>query len=271
MNKISVLPLRDAILPLFIPGGIMRRRSSDNNHEIMIGINTWLFGVGATLMGYHAYFGVPLDDGSRPAIFANLTQAEAITVSSFAIMMAGFFYSLVVLKPDMLKRNRERKLIALKAEAARHSDYIDPLTGLSNLDYFKRAVDSYLEETIALDKTLGVLIIEVSAQSTYYKDAMQNVVSELRGTARDYDVIAKYDLNKIAVLTPDINARDLVSISNRYRSLFSGRISSVGGYNCSIGSASSSKKLNSTQAILDVALSNVAVSRRLEHIPTLAA
>lgn len=249
----------------------MRRRSSDNNHEIMIGINTWLFGVGATLMGYHAYYGVPLDDGNRPAIFANLTQAEAITVSSFAIMMAGFFYSLVVLKPDMLKRNRERKLIALKAEAERHTDYVDPLTGLSNFDYFKRAVDSYLEETIALDKALGVLIIEVNAQSTYYKDAMHNVVSALRGTARDYDVIAKYDLNKIAVLTPDIHSRDLTSISIRYRSLFSGRISAVGGYNCSIGFASSSKKMNTSQAIINGALNNLVVTRRLEHVPSLVA
>ncbi len=249
----------------------MKRRQSDNNHQVMIGINTWLFGVGAILVGYNAYFGLPLDGGNREAIFADLTQAEALTVSSFAIMMAGFFFSLIVLKPDMLMRNRERKLIALKAEAGRHSDFCDPLTGLSNLEYFKLVMESYLEESIALDKTLGVLIIEVNAQSSYYKDAMLNVASSIQGTARDYDVVAKLDLNKIAVLTPDIAAHDLASISNRYRAVLGGQMSSMGRYECVIGFAASNKKVNTPDMIIDVALNNLAVTRRLSSPQQLAA
>jgi len=242
----------------------MKRRSSDNNHKVMIGINTWLFGVGAMIVGYNSYQGLPLDGGDRVAIFANLTQAEALTVSSFAIMMAGFFYSLIVLKPDMLIRNRERKLIALKAEAGRHSDYNDPLTGLPNLTYFKLVMDSYLEETLALDKTLGILVIEVNAQSTFHKDAMLNVAQLLEATARDYDVVAKIGLNKIAVLTPNIATHDLVAISNRYKATFSGAASTLARYECNIGFAASSKKNNTSESILDVALSNLAVTRRLD-------
>ncbi|MDJ0614618.1 MAG: diguanylate cyclase [Rhizobiaceae bacterium] len=241
----------------------MKRRASDNNHQYMIGINTWLFGVGAILVGYNAYVGLPLDGGNRQAIFADLTQAEALTVSSFAIMMAGFFYSLIVLKPDMLMRNRERKLIALKAEAGRHSDFSDPFTGLSNLQYFKLVMDSYLEEAIALDKTLGVLVIEVNAQSTYYKDAMLNVANTIESTARDYDVVAKIDLNKIAVLTPNIAAHDLVAISNRYQAVLSGQMSSIARYDCIIGFAASNKTANTSESIIEVALNNLTVNRRL--------
>lgn len=242
----------------------MNRRTADKSKQnLMITVNTCLFAVGAILVGYNTYFGVSRAAADRTSFLGGMSVNDAMLLSSFAIMLSGFFYSLAILKPDMLKRNRERKLMLLKVDASKHHDFIDAPTGLPNLQYLIQVMSNYLEEYNAMDQTLGVLIIRVYADKGYQLDAMKAAANALNGTARDYDVVASTSFDKLAVLTPDIQSNDLFAISSRYHSVLKQAKGMPYMATFSIGFAANNKTNNTAIEVLDVAEQNLQINKRL--------
>lgn len=248
----------------------MNRRMSDNNHGIMVGVNTWLFGVGALLVGYNAYFGIYKELDSSTGLLGGLTAHHAMMLSSFAIMMAGFFYSLVILKPDLIKHNLERKLMALKIKASQHDDFSDKTTGLHNKGYFLQVTKSYLDECNALDQTLGMLVIQVAGPRDMHVDSMRGVAKCLQRNARDYDVVARIGFDTIAVLTPHILKQDLAAISLRYQTVLAKEPDIPFMVDCKIGYSHNEKKSDSPERILQAAEQSLQVHRRLPGLKAAA-
>lgn len=241
----------------------MKRRTSDHSRQnLMIGFNTFLFAVGALLVGYNTYLGNQPAAASSASVFGGLTVNDAMMISSFAIMLAGFFYSLAILKPDMLKRHRESKLMTLKVKAAQHEDFTDRFTELHNRAYFVQVLENYLDEYNALDMTLGVLIINVSAGREYRTKALKAAVNAICETVRDYDVIARYSDNQIAVLTPDIHKNDLVAISSRFRTTLANAKGMPFFASSAFGFATNTKKAKSAEEILAAAEEHLQLNRR---------
>lgn len=248
----------------------MKRRLHDKNSGLMVGVNTWLFGVGALMVGYNAYFGISISAAERKPLLGQLSTADAMMISSFAIMLAGFFYSLIILKPDMLKKQRERKLMALKVKASQHLDFSDKTTGLHNKDYLIQVTRGYLQEFNALDQTLGILVVKISAPRDVHVEALRAVASTLQGTARDYDVVSRIGFDTIAVLVPHIKKQDLVSISNRYHSVLAHSHVMPFMVDCSIGFAANEKNINTAEKVLEIAENNLLINRRLSPLKNVA-
>ncbi len=240
----------------------MRRRAQDQKNY-MIGVNTWLFAVGAILAGYNTYVNLPSAKSVGGFVIGSFTQLDGLMLSSFAIMLSGFFYSLVILKPDMLKRNRERQLMKLKVLAVEHDDFKDRATKLYNGQYFHQLLNKYLEEFNALDETMGITLIEVQSSTMDLDQDIKSIADTLSATIRPYDVVARIDNNLVAVLTPYIKPEDIHTICTRFTNVI------LSGNNLSntcriyTGTSINDKVVNKTQRLLMVAVKNLQVGKRL--------
>jgi len=243
----------------------MKRRALDQKNY-MIGINTWLFAVGAVLAGYNTYINLPSTSGNGGFVIGNFTQMDGIMLSSFAIMLSGFFYSLIILKPDMLKRNRERQLMKLKVLAVEHEDFTDPLTRLYNGNYFHQLLNKYLEEFNALNETLGITVIEVDSPATNLNRDVKIIASTLSSTIRSYDVVARIDKNLIAVLTPYIKPDDIQIISARFNTMIQNTKNLSITCEYFTGTSINDRNIDTTQKLLTVAIKNLQSVKRLESL-----
>ena len=245
--------------------GMKKRRAADKKNY-MVGINTWLFAIGAILVGYNTYINLPATQGDGGFVLGNFTQRDGIMLSSFAIMMAGFFYSLAILKPDMLKRHREHQLMKLKVKAAQHNDFVDPDTDLHNGNYFLPVVKSYLTEFTAANEILGLVLVEIDAPNNALDDCMKKVAAGIAGTARDYDVIARLDRKLLVVLTPYIRETDITSISDRYKKVLSETQDLPPQCYLSFGTAINENNVTTPTKLVEVAARNLQIGKRLNSI-----
>lgn len=240
----------------------MKRRARDQKNY-MVGINTWLFAVGAVLAGYNTYINLPTTVGDGSIVWANFTQKDGIMVSSFAIMMAGFFYSLAILKPDMLKRNRERQLMKLNMEAVHHEELFDSSTELYNGEYLVKILKSYLDEFNAVNETIGLIIIELQSPPLGLNVKLKSAAQAIASTARDYDVVTRLDGNLLAVVTPHITSADLSSISNRFLKHIMADEKLQNNCKLSIGTASNDEQIKTAQALIEAAAKSLQIGKRL--------
>lgn len=202
----------------------MKRRAIDKDSRLMIGINTWLFGVGAVLVAAHFISELgSLSELTLSSIFA-FSFSQVTQLSTFAILMAGCFYSLVIIRPDVARRRREKEMLKLEVEAAEEKSFVDSFTGLYNHHFFERSLNTHLQEARATDVGIGLLLIQLENLRDFSNVDGKNLEDEiikaignnLLDTARDYDVIARVGIKKFAVLTTKIQENDLISISNRF-------------------------------------------------------
>lgn len=205
----------------------MTRRVNDKREDLMIGLNTWLFGVGAVLVAADLISKIKyLEEFSVSAITA-FGFDQLMHLSTFAILMAGCFYSLIIIRPDLARRKREKKILQLEKDAAAQQSYIDAFTGLYNHVYFEKTLQTYLEEMKATNAGLGLVYVEIKnlinfadVNGTNLEDKiLEEIGNNLTRTAREYDVIARVGVCKFAILTPQIEEGDLVAIMRRFTTI----------------------------------------------------
>lgn len=238
----------------------MKRRALDKNKGYMIIINTCLFAIGSVLVFMHWFQGVAEQDFITS--FKQLALNDTALLSTVAILIGGLFYSIVILRPEAAKRQREKELLRLTMEATEHKDYVDTQTGFYNKLYFDKTLETYLTEFSETEERLGLFVVEVVSIGEVETDIIKDIGTTLINTARDYDVIAKISPMKFAIITPHIKSSDMQSISKRLHKNLIGKIKSS-GFRFPIGYASNEAEHHSNEALLAAANTNLQVNRRL--------
>lgn len=238
----------------------MKRRALDKNKGYMIIINTCLFAIGSMLVFIHWLQGAKKQD--LMSSFEDLVLNDTALLSTVTIMIAGLFYSIVILRPEAAKRQREKELLRLTMEATEHHDYIDAPTGFYNKLYFEKTLNTYLTEFTETEEKLGLFVIEIVSIGEVKTDILKDIGSTLINTARDYDVIAKISQTKFAIITPHIKSTDMASISKRLHGKLVQEIN-LSGFRFPIGYASNETSQHTNQTLLKAANSNLQVNRRL--------
>lgn len=241
----------------------MKRRALDKNKGYMIIINTCLFAIGSVLVSIHWFQGVAKRDEQLLTAIKYLTLNDTMLLSTVAIMIGGLFYSIIILRPESAKRQREKELLKLTMEATQHNDYLDTATGFYNNLYFEKNLNTYLNEFEKTEEKLGLFIVEVVSIGEISPETLKQVGNTLINTARSYDVIAKISDTKFAVITPHIKTGDLVSISKRLHQNLVAEIENASNYRFPIGGASNEASLVSSKAIQKAATANMQINRRL--------
>lgn len=238
----------------------MKRREIDKNKGYMIIINTCLFAIGSLLVFIHWFQG--LAEKSFINAFKELTLNDSTLLSTVAIMIGGLFYSIVILRPEAAKRQREKELLRLTMEATQHNDYLDVDTGFYNTLYFEKTLKTYLNEFTETEEKLGLFFVEAVSIGSIENNIIKDIGNTIINTARDYDVIAKISPTKFAIITPHIKTHDLTSISKRIHKKLVEEIN-LPGFRFPIGYASNEGNLNSSETLQSAVNSNLQVNRRL--------
>lgn len=252
----------------------MKRRALDKDTGFMIGLNTCLFGVGAVLVALNFISNLGNVEYSLEMLWS-LGVAQIMHISTFAILLGGCFYSLVILRPDIASRKRERKLLELKMEAAEERSYIDAFTGLYNHLYFDKTLNTYLEEANSVDVGVGLLFVEIDNLRQFnfingenLEDRLLKTIGDnLINTAREYDVIARVGVKKFGVLVPKIQADDLAAITGRFSSIIRNSKLEEGHPELKFTIGSSFYEKQTCEAFKDAANQHLKVVRRLSTEP----
>ena len=241
----------------------MKRRARDKQKNYMIIVNTWLFGLGSVLVFYHWYSGLAQKNQDILTSITQLTVNDKILLSTVALLIGGLFYSIVILRPDMAKRQREKELLTLTIEATHHNDYTDSATGFYNHLYFEKTLNSYLSEFNVHEKKLGIFFIDIVANTAVPDDLLKEIGNILLNTARDYDIVARTGVSRFGVITPHIKTEDLGSIRNRIMSKLKECENLVEEYTYSIGKASNDQTTNTLETIQAAASNSSALNQKL--------
>lgn len=241
----------------------MKRRAIDKQKNYMIVINTCLFAMGAVLVFYHWFVGFAQRKNDALSTISQITLNDTLLLSTVAILIGGLFYSIVILRPDIAKRQREKELLELTIEATHHDDYTDAITGRYNSLYFQKTLSSYLTEFNLADKSLGLLFIDVINQDEVSNNILKTIGDALINTARDYDIVARIDLKRFAVITPHIEPEDLSIIASRFRLKFEEAKDILSEYELAVGTAFNDDDHQTVETIQDAASKNVTLSKRL--------
>lgn len=240
----------------------MKRRAIDNQKNHMIIINTWLFALGSVLVFYHWYQGIVTKNESLLVSITKLTANDGILLSTVAVMIGGLFYSIIILRPDLAKRQREKELLKLTMNATKHLDYTDLATGLSNQLYFEKTLETYLNEFKMTEEHLGLFVIDLAIEHPAPSMGLKEIGEILVTMSRDYDVVAKLDGKRFAIITPHIQSEDTDSILKRFNQSLSEKLDS--GLSFSIGTADSVDKFTTAESIFKIANHNAILNRRLK-------
>lgn len=238
----------------------MKRRALDKNKGYMIIINTCLFAVGSVLVFLHWFQGVAEQDFITS--LKQLALNDTALLSTVAILIGGLFYSIVILRPEAAKRQREKELLRLTMEATEHTDYLDAETGFYNNLYFEKTLNTYLTEFAETEEKLGLFIVEVVSIGEVETDILKDIGKTLINTARDYDVLARISQTRFAIITPHIKTNDMTSISKRLHKKLVEEIN-ISGFRFPIGYASNEASQRSSETLQAAASTSLKINRRL--------
>jgi diguanylate cyclase (GGDEF)-like protein len=187
--------------------------------------NTVLFGVAAGLIGYCwlKYSFSPdamITDGT-----GWWTMNEKLMLSTVALLLGGFFHSILIMYPEFVKREKQISSSKKLEKELRHQVMNDSLTGIHNRRYFDESLVSYLEEFETAGAGLGLLVLDID----HFKEindnfghnigdqVLKNIANKLKSCTRQLDVVARIGGEEFAVITHCANPEQLAKIAERYR------------------------------------------------------
>ena len=200
------------------------KRSTDTS-AFMLMTNTVLFGVGAGLVIYY-WYSISASQDNFSWLSGSLWSADKkILMATVAILLGGFFHSVMILYPSQRKSEEERIKTNLKAVTFENQAMTDPLTGIHNRRYFDEAIIAYLSEFNKMNAPLGMFLLDLdhfkSVNDHYGHDVGDEVLKEvaerLIANSREHDVVSRIGGEEFAVITPFANFKQLVEIAERYR------------------------------------------------------
>ncbi len=187
--------------------------------------NTVLFGVAAGLIGYcwlkYSFNTEVLNtDGT-----GWWTMNERLMLSTIALLLGGFFHSILILYPEFIKRDEEISTSKKVEKELRHQVMNDSLTGIHNRRYFDESLKYYLEEFESAGAGLGLLVLDIDHFKNINDNfghkigdqVLKDIATKLNENTRQLDVVARIGGEEFAVITHCTNRELLVKIAERYR------------------------------------------------------
>ena len=192
--------------------------------------NTILFGVGAGLVAYCWYLGMSNGEILVASAVGSMNYGGALLLSTAALLLGGFFFSLVGVLPDMERKNRDRRVAESRAHIFRHQAYSDAQTGLRNRRYFEGALRAYVQEFARAGVGLGLILIDLDhfkqVNDRHGHDIGDKVLKEagrqMSDLMGDHDVAARIGGEEFAVLTRAESRESLMALAERLRKTIAG-------------------------------------------------
>ncbi|MCP4145423.1 MAG: GGDEF domain-containing protein [bacterium] len=150
---------------------------------------------------------------------------ERLMLSTFALLLGGFFHSILIMYPEFIKRDKEISTSKKVEKELRHQVMNDSLTGIHNRRYFDESLKSYLEEFESAGAGLGLLVLDIDHFKNINDNfghkigdqVLKNIGTKLKENTRQLDVVARIGGEEFAVITHCTNRELLVRIAERYR------------------------------------------------------
>lgn len=153
------------------------------------------------------------------------TKSDKLLAATLAVLLAGLFHFLVIIYPNHIHHQKERRLAAEKANRLETMAMNDGLTGISNRAYFDAALVAYFEEFNKTGAAFGLFLMDLdnfkkindSHGHSAGDMALKKVSEQISILAREYDVIARVGGEEFAIIAPYATGADLQVIGERYR------------------------------------------------------
>jgi len=191
--------------------------------------NTVLFGVAAGILGYcwlkySFYNGATITPDD-----AWWTLNEKLMLSTFALLLGGFFHSILILYPQYLKGDKEITSSKKRAKEFQHQALNDSLTGIHNRRFFDESLRTYMDEFEQTGLGLGLLVLDLDHFKSVNDDhghsagdlVLKEVAAKLMQITREHDVVARVGGEEFAVITRCTDREQLAKIAERYRTVIS--------------------------------------------------
>jgi two-component system cell cycle response regulator len=208
----------------FMAGSLLHKRKTDSSSGMLM-FNTITLGVAAGLVAL-AWIIQVNSPGNNPFAQPGLwSRSDQLLAATVALLLGGFFHSIMIVYPDYIQREKERILADEKANRLENIAMSDALTGIHNRRYFDAALTAYLEEFSKTGASFGLFLIDIdhfkSVNDTHGHmigdGVLREIAQAIANSARDHDVVARIGGEEFAVIAPYAQKADLVSIGERYR------------------------------------------------------
>ncbi len=185
--------------------------------------NTVLFGVAAGLIGF-SWLNFSLIEPIYQAADEHLWSLnERLMLSTLALLLAGFFHSIMILYPEFMKKDKEITTGNQHRRQLQEQVMIDSLTGIHNRRFFDQSLRAYLKEFEGIDAKLGLLLLDLDnfkvINDTHGHNAGDQVLIKVAGVlkdnSREHDVVVRHGGDEFAVITNCSDKEQLSNIASR--------------------------------------------------------
>ena len=110
-------------------------------------------------------------------------------------------------------------------EAVRHESLTDPLTSLANRKYFDQALERAIEETVARNEPLSLLLMDIDYFKTFNDtfghltgdQVLRLVATSVKQNVKGQDIAARYGGEEFAVILPGTSLRSALTVAEHIR------------------------------------------------------
>ena len=203
----------------------MARITNHKASMITMMSNTVLFGVAAGLIGY-CWLKYSFNTEALHAEASGWwTMNEKLMLSTVALLLGGFFHSILIMYPEFVKRDEEISTSKKVEKELRFQVMNDSLTGIHNRRYFDESLKSYLDEFELAGVGLGLLVLDIDHFKSINDNfghkigdqVLKDIANKLKQNTRQHDVVARIGGEEFAVITQCANCEQLLKIAERYR------------------------------------------------------
>ncbi|MGN6551281.1 MAG: GGDEF domain-containing protein [Pararhizobium sp.] len=166
-----------------------------------------------------------------------LSPGNRVSVGNFSFLGAAFsglaavcglFLVYPVLRRGLREQGELRRMtesLSVRSQSLEQAATTDGLTGMHNRRYFDDAMVEYLKAFRAIDKPVGMMVLDLdhfkAINDTHGHDVGDEVLRQVAACllefTRYHDVVARLGGEEFAVLSPNISHRQLHALADRIR------------------------------------------------------
>ncbi|MEM9332558.1 MAG: GGDEF domain-containing protein [Pseudomonadota bacterium] len=203
----------------------MKLRREKDKAEVMVMLNTVLFGVGAGLVTLVWMRSINAHEPGYNLWTAVFNFHEPLLLMTVAILLGGVFHSFTILYPTVLEHRAKQQKALNDVNDFKDQAYRDPLTGLHNRRYFDATLEAYLAEFNRLGLPFGLMVFDVDhfkqVNDTHGHsvgdEVLRKISKRAQSLVREHDIIARIGGEEFAVIIAYVNESQLLKVAERYR------------------------------------------------------